>query len=139
MSPPSPPSPPSGPPLGTYFSRRKLTHPLPPSPPFTSMVARSMSMAYRLPPFGGPGNIRGHADTRKSPSIVRWPRGVSFEICSDRGRTDADLPAVAPAVLPRHNAVDQRKEGVVAPATHVGTRPDPGTALPDQHAAGRDE
>ena len=32
MLPPSPPSPPSGPPFGMYFSRRKLTQPLPPRP-----------------------------------------------------------------------------------------------------------
>ena len=32
-SPPRPPSPPSGPPLGTYFSRRKLIAPSPPRPP----------------------------------------------------------------------------------------------------------
>src|SRR5579884_1068265 len=43
-SPPSPPSPPSGPPLGTYFSRRKLQHPAPPSPPFTNTVTRSTNM-----------------------------------------------------------------------------------------------
>ena len=36
--PPSPPSPPSGPPLGMYFSRRKETHPFPPSPAFTWMT-----------------------------------------------------------------------------------------------------
>ena len=42
--PPSPPSPPSGPPLGTYFSRRKLQQPRPPSPPLTKMVTRSMNM-----------------------------------------------------------------------------------------------
>src|SRR5262249_36371127 len=40
-SPPSPPSPPSGPPLGTYFSRRKLQQPDPPSPPLTKMLTRS--------------------------------------------------------------------------------------------------
>ena len=33
--PPRPPAPPSGPPLGTYFSRRKETQPFPPSPAFT--------------------------------------------------------------------------------------------------------
>ena len=33
--PPVPPSPPSGPPRGTYFSRRKLMHPLPPLPALT--------------------------------------------------------------------------------------------------------
>src|SRR5206468_6929173 len=43
-SPPSPPSPPSGPPLGTYFSRRKLQQPRPPSPPLTKMVTRSINI-----------------------------------------------------------------------------------------------
>ena len=33
--PPLPPSPPLGPPRGTYFSRRKLMQPHPPSPAFT--------------------------------------------------------------------------------------------------------
>src|SRR5437763_1302220 len=48
-SPPSPPSPPSGPPLGTYFSRRKLRHPPPPSPPFTNRVTRSTNMTFCHP------------------------------------------------------------------------------------------
>src|SRR5882672_2588511 len=42
--PPSPPSPPSGPPLGTYFSRRKETHPSPPSPALTWIMASSTNM-----------------------------------------------------------------------------------------------
>src|SRR6516165_7123890 len=46
-SPPSPPSPPSGPPLGTYFSRRKLQHPAPPSPPFTNSETLSTNIAIR--------------------------------------------------------------------------------------------
>ena len=46
-SPPSPPSPPSGPPLGTYFSRRKLTQPSPPRPPSTWIVARSANTGRR--------------------------------------------------------------------------------------------
>src|SRR5215471_5608805 len=37
-SPPWPPSPPSGPPLGMYFSRRKLLAPLPPWPEITVML-----------------------------------------------------------------------------------------------------
>src|SRR4051812_191406 len=46
--PPSPPSPPSGPPLGTNFSRRNETHPCPPSPAFTWILASSMNMGeYR--------------------------------------------------------------------------------------------
>src|SRR6516225_1660946 len=41
MLPPLPPSPPEGPPRGTYFSRRKATQPLPPSPAFTKILASS--------------------------------------------------------------------------------------------------
>src|SRR5208337_471816 len=41
--PPSPPSPPSGPPRGTYFSRRKPTHPFPPLPATTVIVTSSMN------------------------------------------------------------------------------------------------
>src|SRR3989338_9889664 len=43
-APPFPPSPPSGPPIGSYFSRRQLTHPRPPFPPRTVMVASSRNM-----------------------------------------------------------------------------------------------
>src|SRR5688500_15970618 len=46
MFPPRPPSPPSGPPRGTYFSRRNDADPLPPSPAFTQILARSMSTCY---------------------------------------------------------------------------------------------
>src|SRR5262249_34573555 len=48
-SPPSPPSPPSGPPLGTYFSRRKLHMPGPPSPPLTKIVTRSTKAMIAAP------------------------------------------------------------------------------------------
>src|SRR5207302_1945505 len=44
--PPSPPSPPSGPPLGTYFSRRKLLMPRPPSPAFTKISTRSTNTVH---------------------------------------------------------------------------------------------
>src|SRR4051794_5787707 len=42
--PPAPPSPPSGPPRGTYFSRRKLRHPRPPSPAMTWMSTSSTNI-----------------------------------------------------------------------------------------------
>ena len=48
IEPPSPPSPPSGPPLGTYFSRRKLAIPAPPSPPLTKISTRSTNMRTAL-------------------------------------------------------------------------------------------
>src|SRR4029077_9602907 len=45
ISPPRPPSPPSGPPFGTNFSRRKLTHPRPPFPACAKTFTRSTNMA----------------------------------------------------------------------------------------------
>src|SRR5437016_12677881 len=45
MLPPRPPLPPSGPPRGTYFSRRKLNAPAPPSPALTKILARSINIA----------------------------------------------------------------------------------------------
>src|SRR5690349_24105246 len=48
IDPPSPPSPPSGPPLGTYFSRRKLAMPRPPSPAFTKISTRSTNTRHLL-------------------------------------------------------------------------------------------
>src|SRR6056297_1213170 len=47
--PPSPPSPPSGPPLGIYFSRRKLTQPWPPRPARTSIFASSTNFILVKP------------------------------------------------------------------------------------------
>src|SRR5512132_1712310 len=47
-SPPGPPSPPSGPPLGTCFSRRKLSAPSPPRPACTWMRARSWNTSALL-------------------------------------------------------------------------------------------
>src|SRR5579863_1979213 len=46
-SPPRPPSPPEGPPRGTNFSRRKATHPLPPSPALTRIFASSMNISAK--------------------------------------------------------------------------------------------
>src|SRR5258708_7730364 len=48
MLPPLPPSPPEGPPRGTYFSRRKATQPLPPSPAFTKILASSTNTGIGL-------------------------------------------------------------------------------------------
>src|SRR5207237_10808361 len=44
-SPPRPPSPPSGPPLGTNFSRRKLTEPRPPLPAWAKTLIRSTNIS----------------------------------------------------------------------------------------------
>jgi hypothetical protein len=58
-SPPGPPLPPFGPPRGTYFSRRKLTQPRPPSPAKTRILVSSINFmtagncpfAFLLLPF----------------------------------------------------------------------------------------
>src|SRR5699024_7473717 len=44
ISPPFPPSPPAGPPLGTYFSRRKAAIPFPPSPALTYILTLSTNI-----------------------------------------------------------------------------------------------
>ena len=55
-SPPLPPSPPSGPPMGMYFSRRKVAAPFPPSPAMTSIRASSKNFmgASGVGGFGPP-------------------------------------------------------------------------------------
>src|SRR5262249_13372462 len=76
--PPRPPSPPLGPPRGTYFSRRKLRQPLPPSPALTLIVARSTNMNEPPPPTSGPrpGVARTSPLSRggRSPSRGHSPR-----------------------------------------------------------------
>src|SRR5262249_17686877 len=90
--------PPSGPPRGTYFSRRKLQQPAPPSPPLTKMVTRSTNMASRtttssrrfpsaaLPSYsprlaggnGGTPRQAGGSMTRRAPRDEdQFPSGVS--------------------------------------------------------------
>src|SRR6056297_2070468 len=49
-SPPRPPLPPLGPPNSTYFSRRKLRQPLPPSPDFRK--TRASSRNFMVPRSG---------------------------------------------------------------------------------------
>src|SRR2546421_233562 len=86
---PCPPRPPRplGPPRGTYFSLRKLTTPLPPSPPLTKTVTRSTNMAHPAVPAAN--SLRG-----------RGPRRLGQ-------RDDVDPPA---APVERHRALDQRED-----------------------------
>src|SRR5215472_16905135 len=74
MLPPLPPSPPDGPPRGTYFSRRKATHPLPPLPAFTKILASSTNKAKH------PCQIRlpGRAKTQKRFCTSRTAQGKPF-------------------------------------------------------------
>ena len=83
--PPAPPSPPSGPPRGTYFSRRKLRTPGPPSPAATSICTRSTNTGdgqraegkggrHALMPrssSAGPHRRRRLRHRRRSPDVPR--------------------------------------------------------------------
>src|SRR5207244_11853830 len=63
-SPPRPPTPPSGPPFGTNFSRRKLTHPRPPFPARTKTLIRSTNIQGLKLPLAPP-----HVTTRVGHSL----------------------------------------------------------------------
>ena len=103
-SPPSPPSPPSGPPFGMYFSRRKLTQPLPPSPASTRIWTSSTNFI---------GNRHLNSKNRYAITVIRalrarriWPmRAVSagssacrFSSNSSEKQSPARLGASDPAV-----------------------------------------
>src|SRR5215469_6689354 len=98
-SPPSPPSPPSGPPRGTYFSRRKLQQPGPPSPPLTYRITRSTNMGWKILVRIYQLVIRDH-DSRRHLKGVQLPgRRVLPSIPSTwRGRGDG-APRSSPSVL----------------------------------------
>src|SRR5262245_60315230 len=101
--PPRPPSPPSGPPRGTYFSRLKLTAPLPPFPAWTSMFASSMNFMretkkpYRVDRAFLGGSLllsRHHADRL----LVGRALEVELDLAADLGvervvLADADVVA----------------------------------------------
>src|SRR5205823_12514497 len=113
MLPPRPPLPPSGPPRGTYFSRRKLTAPAPPSPALTKILARSINIAI---PGAKPG-----------PDA---PLGAGGE--------HGHLLASVAGPLEADHAVDERKQGVVAPHADVGSGEDRRPSLAKQNGAGVD-
>src|SRR5215470_15061466 len=124
-SPPRPPSPPEGPPRGTYFSRRKATQPLPPSPAFRRILASSTNTGE---PAGGPPR----AGTPREPWVRvarRWRRA------SVGNRGHADEAATAPAVFELDVPGDQREQRVVLALPHVFARLVPGAALANQNGA----
>src|SRR5512135_3712246 len=94
--PPLPPSPPSGPPLGTNFSRRKLTQPLPPSPALTWIWASSTNIPVTTLALSGQkkGMVADH------PSNIQHP---GFRRSDD----------VDPSAVELHGAVGHREERVV--------------------------
>src|SRR5690554_4970840 len=129
MLPPWPPSPPSGPPLGTYFSRRKLRQPLPPLPASTMIEASSTNCICH-----SPDGIYRH-DTRRpchGGAFLRQGSGVS-------GRDDADELAVLRTLgLELDHTVVQGEQGVVAAEADAGAGVELGAALTHDDVAGGD-
>src|SRR6185437_2970703 len=104
--PPSPPSPPSGPPRGMYFSRRKLTQPLPPWPPCTWILTRSTNIGAERP----------------------------CEFSGRSMRVDNIDPATAAIEL--NVAVDQGEQRVVVALAHAFARKETIADLADQNVSG---
>src|SRR5689334_24371585 len=99
-SPPGPPSPPSGPPLGTCFSRRKLSAPSPPRPACTWMRARSWNT--RLLRDGDEAPLAGGLEDHRAVAL-----GEDRVVAADaraRARTEA-RPALAHDDRPRGDAL----------------------------------
>src|SRR4051794_10749184 len=116
-SPPSPPSPPFGPPRGTYFSRRKLTQPSPPRPPWTLIVARSENTADVVSSDGG-GGTHVHVPAAVAPRELdragsRREQGV---VAAQPG---ADARVEPGAAL----ADDDRAGGHVLAGEHLDAKP----------------
>src|SRR5215472_14749827 len=112
-SPPRPPSPPSGPPRGTYFSRRKLTQPLPPAPATTETCVSSMNISVGF--------------MEESPS--HW------ESASALGLRLHQRHHATPGLAVLHHAVAAREARVVPGETHIAPGRDLGSDLPHQDRA----
>src|SRR5437660_689728 len=96
-SPPWPPSPPLGPPRGTYFSRRKARHPLPPSPALIVMIASSTSMTKDK-----------HEKSRRPDSQTSGRTPSKTECLLDGSGLYADVLAHVAAIVRRYCGVHAR-------------------------------
>src|SRR5262249_30629952 len=110
-SPPSPPSPPFGPPRGTYFSRRKLMQPSPPSP--ASTRTRTSSTNFMIAAMVAQGAARPQRRSRAEPGGTGSRRarrsGLRF-----RGGLDPHPRAVPAPALVLDGAVDEREQRPIA-------------------------
>src|SRR5574337_1156949 len=117
MLPPFPPSPPLGPPRGTYFSRRKLTQPRPPSPARTTTRAVSTNISDV-----GLRMADGQSEIRHSQSAM----GLA-------GGGDGD-ETIAAALFDLHDAAHLGEQGVVTADADVLPGLEPRAPLPDDDA-----
>src|SRR5579862_980928 len=121
ISPPRPPSPPLGPPLGTYFSRRKAMQPLPPSPALRRIFTSSMNTRY------------AEKFKRPRPGSRRVSRagGLSY--------FDADELAHAAAIAELDHAGDFGEQGIVFAPADILAGLQAGAALADDDRPAGDQ
>src|ERR1700679_729215 len=124
MSEPCPPSPPEGPPRGTYFSLRKATQPLPPSPAFIDILAssantnhlleRDAERAYADARFIDKNTRPGVLERVKNRAELVGRRRSGFLLGLSRARffhcENADIAPMSALVFEEDNAVNQGKE-----------------------------
>src|SRR3990170_3153128 len=127
MLPPRPPSPPSGPPRGMYFSRLKLTAPLPPLPAWTSILASSMNF-MRVTAVSGAPIKKPYREDRALPS--------SAGLCRDDVH---GIPVVRTLHVELDLARDFGKQRVVPADADVLARMDSRAALPHENASRRND
>src|ERR1700683_5552716 len=149
MSPPCPPSPPEGPPRGTYFSLRKATQPLPPSPAFIEILAssantnhlqvRDAERAYADARFIDKNTRPGALERVKNSAELVGRCCSSFLLGLSRARffhrENADIASVSALIFEKNDAVNQREEAVVFRQPNILSRLVVRAALPDQNAA----
>src|SRR5271169_1824872 len=135
MSPPLPPSPPEGPPRGTYFSLRKATQPLPPSPALMEILASSANTGHLIWNRSKKAYARvGSKEKNTRPGIERASENETLIGCrgfcrrrsaigaADRGFFRwkyADEFAVRAFVFEAHDASDRGKEAIILGAADV--------------------
>src|SRR6185295_13024330 len=119
--PPRPPSPPDGPPRGTNFSRRNAVTPLPPSPPFTNILARSRNCISIV------GSWQCAVGSQK----------LSLHIahCQLLCRINADELASPALLFELYDARDHREQRVIRAASHAVARFELGPALTHENLA----
>src|SRR5699024_5890892 len=127
MLPPSPPSPPSGPPRGTYFSRRKLRQPLPPSPASTLILASSTNFMVQ-----SSGASCGAQKTPRKAGFVR--RCQSSSLLGRDHRDEAAL--LRPLAGERDAAIGACVQGVIPARADAGAGVEAGAPLAHDDVAG---
>src|SRR5271156_3769444 len=155
MSPPLPPSPPEGPPRGTYFSLRKATQPLPPSPALMEILASSANTSHPIWNRSKKAYARvGSKNKNTRPGTERVSENESLVGCrglcggrsairaTDRGFFRwkyADEFAVRALIFEAHHTSDGGEEAIVLGAADVSAGLVTRATLANQNTAAGNE